>query len=94
MAHKPVLLEEAIALLNPKAGDNYIDATIGGGGHARKILEQIGPSGKLLGIDWDASQIRHLKEEWKENSNITLIAANYKNLENIIEQHNFPPPDG
>src|SRR3989338_8450232 len=92
--HVPVLLDEAIRLLDPQPGENFIDATIGGGGHAEKLISRIGTEGKLLGIDWDEEQIRRLKEEWREKTNVILTAANYKNLENIIKQYYFAPPDG
>lgn len=52
--HKPVLLHEVIQLLNPRPGEDFIDATFGGGGHALEILKQTAPGGKLLGIDWDS----------------------------------------
>ncbi|MHB8158841.1 MAG: 16S rRNA (cytosine(1402)-N(4))-methyltransferase RsmH, partial [Desulfocucumaceae bacterium] len=55
--HQPVLLEEAIDLLNVRPGGNYIDATLGGGGHALEILKRNGPSGKLIGLDRDPRAI-------------------------------------
>ncbi|MEK7209648.1 MAG: 16S rRNA (cytosine(1402)-N(4))-methyltransferase RsmH [Patescibacteria group bacterium] len=55
LAHTPVLLKEVIAYLDPQPGENFIDATFGGGGHAREILKKILPGGMLLGLDWDTS---------------------------------------
>lgn len=55
--HQPVLLEEAIDLLNVRSGGNYIDATLGGGGHADEILKRNGPSGRLIGLDRDSRAI-------------------------------------
>lgn len=55
--HQPVLLEEAIDLLNVRPGGNYIDATLGGGGHAEEILKRNGPSGRLIGLDRDPQAI-------------------------------------
>jgi 16S rRNA (cytosine1402-N4)-methyltransferase len=55
--HQPVLLEEAIDLLNVRPGGNYIDATLGGGGHALEILKRNGPFGKLIGLDRDPQAI-------------------------------------
>jgi len=52
-AHRPVMLEEAVAALRPDAGDAVVDATFGGGGHSRRILEELGPEGSLVGIDRD-----------------------------------------
>jgi len=51
--HTPVLLAETIAALHPLTNGRYIDATIGGGGHAEKVLELSGPEGMLLGFDAD-----------------------------------------
>ncbi|MFY9492934.1 MAG: 16S rRNA (cytosine(1402)-N(4))-methyltransferase RsmH [Minisyncoccia bacterium] len=62
LAHTPVLLQEVIHYLNPRPGENFIDATFGGGGHAREILKRIAPDGKLLGIDWDP-EIGHIGQE-------------------------------
>jgi 16S rRNA (cytosine1402-N4)-methyltransferase len=47
------MLEEALAALDPKDGEVIIDATFGGGGHTRWILERLGPEGKVVGIDRD-----------------------------------------
>ncbi|MEK7609003.1 MAG: 16S rRNA (cytosine(1402)-N(4))-methyltransferase RsmH [Patescibacteria group bacterium] len=62
MAHTPVLLQEVIQYLDPRPGEDFIDATFGGGGHAREILKDTAPDGKLLGIDWDY-EIRHIGRE-------------------------------
>ena len=51
--HRPVLLEEAVAAIAPSDGNTIVDATFGGGGHTRMILEKLGPDGLLLGIDRD-----------------------------------------
>jgi 16S rRNA (cytosine1402-N4)-methyltransferase len=51
--HRPVMLEEAVAALRPGPEDSVVDATFGGGGHSRRILDEIGPDGNLVGIDRD-----------------------------------------
>jgi 16S rRNA (cytosine1402-N4)-methyltransferase len=51
--HRPVMLEEAVAALDPKDGETVVDATFGGGGHARRILEKLAPDGRVVGIDRD-----------------------------------------
>ncbi len=51
--HRPVMLEEAVAALAPKDGEIIVDATFGGGGHTRRILEELGPNGRVMGIDRD-----------------------------------------
>lgn len=58
--HVPVLLEDSLALLAPKAGDTYLDLTAGYGGHARHIIDVIGADKATL-IDRDQQSIDHLK---------------------------------
>jgi len=55
--HVPVLLQEVVRLLDPKPGQNYIDATLGFGGHSEAILTKTAPNGKLLGIDQDEAAL-------------------------------------
>jgi 16S rRNA (cytosine1402-N4)-methyltransferase len=51
--HIPVLAGELIDLIEPRPGEVAVDCTFGGGGHARLIADQLGPSGVLIGIDRD-----------------------------------------
>ncbi len=51
--HQPVMPNEVLALLAPRPGETFLDGTVGGGGHARLILEAIGPAGRLIGLDRD-----------------------------------------
>lgn len=51
--HRTVLLDEVLRYLEPRSGRVYVDATLGGGGHAEAILEASGPAGVLIGIDRD-----------------------------------------
>lgn len=60
--HVPVLSQEVIASLNPSGGQNYIDATLGFGGHSELILERIAPDGRLLGIDQDEAALEYAQK--------------------------------
>jgi len=51
--HTPVLLKEVIQYLAPVDGGIYVDCTLGLGGHAEKILQTCGPSGRVIGFEWD-----------------------------------------
>jgi 16S rRNA (cytosine1402-N4)-methyltransferase len=51
--HQPVMLQEAVASLEVAPDDTVVDATFGGGGHSRLILDNLGPGGRLVGIDRD-----------------------------------------
>lgn len=53
--HRTVLLEEAVAALNVRAGGAYVDCTFGRGGHSRRILAALGATGSLLALDRDPS---------------------------------------
>ena len=55
--HRPVLLTELLDALAVRANGTYVDANLGGGGHAEAVLESSGPSGLLLGIDADGGAI-------------------------------------
>ena len=55
--HRPVLLTELLGALAVRANGTYVDANLGGGGHAEAVLESSGPSGLLLGIDADGGAI-------------------------------------
>lgn len=55
--HTPVLLEEVMRQLSPAPGGVYADVTVGGGGHARAILERSAPDGRLIGTDRDPTAL-------------------------------------
>lgn len=56
--HQPVLLREVIEYLHVLPGKNYVDLTVGGGGHSHAILERSGPEGLLVGADRDPSALK------------------------------------
>ena len=85
--HKPVLLKEIIEYLNPRANQNFIDCTLGGGGHSLAILKKIEPEGKVLGIDLDKEAIKRLQGI----KNLILVQENFANLKLIAEKNNFFP---
>ncbi len=60
--HRPVMLEEAVAALAPDDGETVVDATFGGGGHARRILERLTSKGRVVGIDRDPRAIERASE--------------------------------
>lgn len=62
MEHNPVLLQEVIECLAPKPNLNYLDATVGLGGHAQKVLEKNQPHGLVIGIDRDEKVLRAARQ--------------------------------
>src|SRR2546425_8231127 len=60
--HEPVLLDEVVAALQPASGGRFVDGTVGGGGHAARILERTTPNGRLLGMDVDSRALEVARE--------------------------------
>ena len=90
--HKPVLLKEAIEWLNVGKNKNYVDCTVGEGGHTREILKRNGPKGKVLGIEIDSELYKKLK---KENlKRLILVNDSFSKLKKIVEKENFRPISG
>ena len=64
--HIPVLLEETIQGLNINPDGIYVDGTIGGAGHSKKIIEKLSEKGLLIGIDRDEEALKAAKENLKD----------------------------
>ena len=97
MIHVPVLQKQVIQYLDPKPNENFIDATIGSGGHSLGILRITKPDGKILGIDVDPEQIKNTEQtitDIKDRKRLILENDSYTNLKNIIKKHNFKPIHG
>lgn len=89
MYHDPVLAEESIAGLAIKADGIYVDATYGGGGHTKRILEKL-TTGKLYAFDQDSDAWKNLTD----NERLTLIRSNFKYLKNFLHYYNAIPCHG
>ncbi len=88
MVHVPVLLNEVLQYLDPKPGDNFVDATLGDGGHAKEILERTAPDGKLLGIDKDIDSIKAARENLKEfRGRVFIFHGNFADIKKIAEDN-------
>ncbi len=93
--HTPVLKKEVLQYLNPGQNENFIDGTIGEGGHTRLILEKNIPDGKVLGIDLDPAQIETAKWMMADYKDRLILENNsYVNLKEITERKNFAPVNG
>jgi 16S rRNA (cytosine1402-N4)-methyltransferase len=56
------MLDEILHVLDPQPGEIAVDCTLGNAGHAVAILERLGPTGRLIGLDWDADHLPKARE--------------------------------
>lgn len=91
--HIPVMLNEVVDGLDIKENGIYVDCTIGGGGHSREILKRL-KTGHLYGFDRDEKAIETCTERFKDNKNLTLIHANYKDAPDILQARGVTKIDG
>ncbi|EKD56787.1 MAG: Ribosomal RNA small subunit methyltransferase H [uncultured bacterium] len=90
MHHTPVLLKEVLHYLAPKPNQNFIDCTLGLGGHSKAILEKTAPVGKLLAIEQNAEGLHEAQKNLvKYKNRITYINGNFANLNEIVRDSNL-----
>ena len=95
--HIPVLLNQVLNYLDPQPGKNFIDATIGGGGHTWAILKKTSPHGQVLGIDNNPKAIEDLKPRIQElnlQKRLILVCDNFTHLKEIVKKNKFSPVNG
>jgi len=74
--HRPVLLNQSLEYLGIEPGKNYLDGTLGGGGHSRMILEKSSPDGRLVGLDRDVMALTAARENLKIYGDRVLFFEN------------------
>lgn len=88
--HTTVLLHEAVDGLAIKEDGVYVDATFGGGGHSRLILEKLGPKGKLIAFDQDEDAWRNKPED----ARLIPVKENFKYMRRFLRLHGYNEVDG
>jgi 16S rRNA (cytosine1402-N4)-methyltransferase len=95
MVHQSVLYYEVIEGLAIRPGGAYLDATVGGGGHAAALLEQSAPDGRLLALDADPDALPIAAERLSQfGDRVTLVNANYADLGRVAQENGFASFDG
>jgi len=94
--HVPVMPDEVIAMLAARPGSLNIDATVGGGGHAERILAASAPDGRLLGLDADGAAIAKVRERLtgRYGDRLRLHQANFRELGDVAPAEGFDAIDG
>ena len=95
VAHVPVLADEVVEGLQVVPGGRYVDATLGAGGHAARILAASSPDGTLLGLDADAQAVAFAGQVLARfGDRVTLVVSNFRHLSRVAATHRFEGVDG
>lgn len=92
--HTPVLLQQVIDSLNIAPEKKYIDATLGGGGHTREIINR---GGIVLGIDQDIDALTFVQENFQlpiSNNQLKVAQGNFRDIKKIAEEFGFGTVSG
>ncbi|MDE5852330.1 MAG: 16S rRNA (cytosine(1402)-N(4))-methyltransferase RsmH, partial [Alistipes sp.] len=88
--HTPVLLEQSVGLLNIRPDGTYVDLTFGGGGHSRRILELLGPDGRLYGFDQDSDT----RANCPDDPRFHYVESNFRFLRGALRLRGVTQVDG
>src|ERR1700722_8339075 len=90
--HFPVLPAEVLHYLAPMPGEVWVDATTGTGGHARLLLEKLGPQGKLICVDQDQEMLAVARARLQ--GNVVFWQANFDQLRVVLAETQTDQVDG
>ena len=93
--HTSVMPEETLAALAVKPAGTYVDCTLGGAGHARRIADRLSPAGRLIGLDQDEAAIRAAKERLAGVScRVDVVRSNFRALDSVLQSLGVTSVDG
>lgn len=85
-AHRPVMLDEAVAGLAVRDDGIYVDGTFGRGGHSAQILAGLGADGRLHGFDQDPEAVAHARERFAGDARFTIHHRNFVELQPVLQE--------
>jgi 16S rRNA (cytosine1402-N4)-methyltransferase len=95
LKHIPVLVEEVMALLRCEPGKTYVDATLGGGGHAIEILKRTAPDGIVIGVEWDEDAFAEAgKILMPFGGRVKIFRENFISLPDLLRKIEIESVDG
>jgi len=92
VSHVSVLLDEAVDALALKPDGIYVDATFGRGGHSRKILEKLGPQGRLIALDRDLDAVKAAASI--QDSRFQIVHSHFAALKEVLADLGISKVDG
>jgi 16S rRNA (cytosine1402-N4)-methyltransferase len=90
--HITVLLAEAVESLAVRPAGTYVDGTFGRGGHSRKILDSLGPDGRLIALDRDAAAVAAAAS--LRDPRFEIVRAHFSSLSSVLEARGIARVDG
>ena len=95
LTHVPVMSSEVLTYLDIKSNGVYIDGTIGPGGHAIQILNNLGKHGKLIGIDRDEDALKICNKNCSSSSSLlSLFHSSYNKINTILTKEKISSVNG
>src|SRR3989344_8907359 len=90
-AHEPVLTDEVMSALAVAPGDTVVDATLGGAGHFKRLLRELGANGVIVGIDADGEAVERARNTYAEDRRperpvAHLVVDNFRNLRRTMDR--------
>ena len=92
--HISVLFKETVDGLNVTPGGIYVDGTLGGAGHAKRVCEQLKGEGRFIGIDQDEDAIATATERLKEFPFVTIVRSNYEAMARVLKEQGIEKVNG
>jgi 16S rRNA (cytosine1402-N4)-methyltransferase len=93
--HTPVLRDEVLSWLITPDGNTYVDATLGGGGHAESILQRLHPTGVLVGLDADPDAIQFATSRLSMyGERAVLVHSNFRDISAALAQRGIDHVSG
>ncbi len=88
--HIPILVGEVMECLRPKPGDLVVDCTVGYGGHAREFLNRIGPSGRLIALDVDSTELERTRVRLsRPDVPVSFYRSNFAGIAKVLRKENL-----
>ncbi len=93
--HLPVMVDAVTRLLRARPGARIVDATVGLGGHAERILRELGPEGQLIGVDRDTDMLRQTRERLRPfGGAVQLVHTRLSHLYEAVRASGVDRVDG
>ncbi|HEX3726655.1 MAG TPA: 16S rRNA (cytosine(1402)-N(4))-methyltransferase RsmH [Pirellulales bacterium] len=83
--HVPVMLDEVVESLDPRAGQTFVDGTLGGGGHTEALAQRVGAAGLIVSFDQDPLALASA-EQRLAGMPIKLVHASFRELPQVLKQ--------